>query len=132
MARTFEELEVWQDARALTTQIYSLRKKNGFSKDFGLANQIQRAAVSVMSNIAEGFTRGGNKEFVQFLFVAKGSLAEVNSQLYVAMDMNYINHEEFDATNEKIKRLIKRVSALIKSIDPNKKLLALNNNNPNS
>ena len=122
MAKTFEELEVWQDARKLTAEIYSLTNKGKFVKDFGLANQIQRAAVSVMSNIAEGFARGGNREFVYFLFVAKGSLSEVNSQLYVSLDLHYINEEEFAGATDKSKRLSKRLAALIKSIDPNNKL----------
>jgi four helix bundle protein len=64
-----------------------------FSKDFGLRNQMQRAAVSIMSNIAEGFERGGNQEFVQFLYIAKGSCGELRSQLYVALDQAYIDHK---------------------------------------
>ena len=80
----FEDLEVWQEARQLTRQVYRLTNNSKFSKDFGLSNQIQRAAVSIMSNVAEGFERGGNQEFIQFLYIAKGSCGEVRSQLYVA------------------------------------------------
>ena len=72
----FEELEVWKEARQLTREVYRLTSDSKFSKDFGLSNQIQRAAVSIMSNIAEGFERGGNPEFIQFLYVAKGSCGE--------------------------------------------------------
>ncbi len=82
--KNFEDLEIWKDARALMRAIYQLTKDPKFSKDFGLRDQIQRAAVSILSNIAEGFERGGNQEFIQFLYVAKGSCGEVRSQLYVA------------------------------------------------
>ena len=92
----FEEIEAWQKARYLTRKIYSLSNQGSFSKDFGLRDQIRRASVSTMSNIAEGFERGGTKEFVQFLSIAKGSSGEVRSQLYVAVDQGYINKETFD------------------------------------
>ncbi len=94
---SFEDLIAWQKARELTRQIYSLTNKGLFSKDFGLRDQIRRAAVSVMSNIAEGFDRGGRAEFHQFVVIAKGSCAEVRSQLYVARDAEYINKEKFEA-----------------------------------
>ena len=81
--RYFEDLEVWKEARRLTNEVYATTRDTGFSKDFGLRDQIRRAAVSVMSNVAEGFERGGNQEFVQFLYIAKGSCGEVRSQLYV-------------------------------------------------
>jgi four helix bundle protein len=77
--KNFEELEIWQEARRLTQAIYQLTKREKFSRDFSLRDQIQRAAVSVMSNIAEGFERGGNQEFVQSLYVAKASCGEVRS-----------------------------------------------------
>jgi four helix bundle protein len=79
----FEDLEVWKEARHLTREVYRITSDSKFSKDFGLSNQSQRAAVSIMSNIAEGFERGGNPEFIQFLYVAKGSCGEARSQLYV-------------------------------------------------
>ena len=84
--KNFEDLEIWKDARALTRAIYQLTSDSKFSKDLGLRDQIRRASVSIMSNIAEGFERGGNQEFIQFLYVAKASCGEVRSQLYVAMD----------------------------------------------
>ena len=94
--KAFEEIEAWQKARELTREIYSVSNLGSFSKDFGLRDQIRRAAVSIMSNIAEGFERGGTKEFVQFLSVAKGSSGEVRSQLYVALDQGYIQDEAFE------------------------------------
>jgi four helix bundle protein len=94
--RSFTEIEAWQKARELTYKIYTVSKHGAFAKDFGLRGQIQGASVSVMSNIAEGFDRNGTAEFVQFLAIAKGSVAEVASQLYVAKDQNYVTAAEFD------------------------------------
>jgi four helix bundle protein len=92
----FEKLIAWQKARNLTKQIYEIIRKEQFARDYGLASQIQRAAVSVMSNIAEGFDRGGRSEVHQFLSMAKASCAEVRTQLYIALDVKYIEKEEFD------------------------------------
>jgi four helix bundle protein len=91
----FEDLIVWQRARDLTRRIYDVTKQGEFQRDFGLRDQIRRASVSVMSNIAEGFERGGRSEFHQFLVIAKGSCAELRSQLYVALDAEYIDQTEF-------------------------------------
>jgi len=93
-AKNFEELEIWKQARTLTGKIYKLTRDGPFAKDFGLCSQIQRASVSVMSNIAEGYERGGNQELIQFLAIAKGSCGEVRCQLYVAVDQGYVNQEE--------------------------------------
>jgi four helix bundle protein len=92
--RTFEEILAWKKARELTRVVYALTKKERFSKDFALRDQIRRASVSIMSNIAEGFDRSGTREFLQFLAIAKGSTGEVRSQLYVANDQDYITQEE--------------------------------------
>lgn len=92
----FEDLIAWQKARILTKAIYQISNEGTFAKDFGLRDQIRRAAVSVMSNIAEGFDREGNVEFHRFLVIAKASCAEVRSQLYVALDVGYMSQSEFD------------------------------------
>jgi four helix bundle protein len=92
--KRFEDIEAWKKARELTREVYRHSKVGPFSKDFGLRDQIRRAAVSVMSNIAEGFERGGNKEFMQFLAIAKGSVGEIESQLYVALEENYIDEND--------------------------------------
>jgi len=84
-ARQFEDLAVWQEARQIVGVIYAMSKQRAFNQDFGLRDQIRRAAVSTMSNVAEGFERGTRKEFVQFLNIAKGSNGEVRSQLHVAL-----------------------------------------------
>ena len=91
----FEDLVAWQKARALTKEIYSITNERAFGKDFGLRDQIRRASVSIMSNLAEGFDRGGRAEFHQFIVVAKASCAEVRSQLYVAQDTGYLSDEVF-------------------------------------
>src|SRR5580765_6931602 len=103
--KQFEDLEVWQEARRLTQAIYRLTRVDRFSKDFALRDQIQRAAVSVMSNIAEGFERGGNQEFIQFLYVAKASCGEVRSQIYVALDQSYVPSQDCDDVSKSFRRL---------------------------
>jgi four helix bundle protein len=109
----FEDLEVWKEARAMTNRIYKITAESGFSKDFGLRDQIRRAAVSVMSNIAEGFERGGNQELIQFLYIAKGSCGEVRAQLYLAKDQGYVGEEAFDELFKASKRLSVMISNLI-------------------
>jgi four helix bundle protein len=105
----FEELEAWQKARELAQRVYRISDSGRFYKDRALREQIRRAAVSALSNIAEGFERSGTGEFVQFLAMAKGSVAEVEAQLYVALDQTYVSQVEFDALREvtgSTKRLI--------------------------
>jgi four helix bundle protein len=91
----FEDFIAWQKARELTREIYKVTNLDKFARDFGLKDQIRRSAVSIMSNIAEGFERGRPSEFHQFLSIAKGSCAEVRSQLYVALDADYLTQQEF-------------------------------------
>src|SRR6266705_2592584 len=92
----FEDIIAWQKARVLTKEIYNSTKVGLFARDYGLKGQIQRASVSTMANIAEGFDRGGDKEFIQFLSTSKGSCGEVKSHFYVALDQNYITPTIFD------------------------------------
>ena len=98
--RRFEDLFAWQRARELTRRIYLATREDAFRRDFGLASQVQRAAVSSMANIAEGFDRKRPAEFHQFLSIAKASCAEVRSHLYVALDVGYLDHATFDALKE--------------------------------
>ena len=93
----FEDFIAWQKARKLTSNIYKVSNIGEFARDFGLKDQIRRAGVSVMSNIAEGFERGRPTEFHQFLSIAKGSCAELRSQLYVALDVGYVVGDDFRA-----------------------------------
>jgi four helix bundle protein len=92
----FEDIQAWKTCRILAKEIYQETSRAPLSRDFGFRDQIRRAAVSGMSNIAEGFERGGNKEFHQFLSMAKGSVGEVRSQLYVALDVGYLEKKDFD------------------------------------
>jgi len=111
--KNFEGLDVWQNARSLVNRIYDISKGKGFSRDYALRDQIRRAAVSIPSNVSEGFARRSNKEFTQFLFIAKGSAAEVQSQLYTALDQDYISKEEFGRTYEKLETIAKQLSSFI-------------------
>jgi len=108
-AKNIEELLVWQRARELVNNVYSLTKKQNFRRDFSLVDQIRRATISVMSNIAEGYERGSNTEFIQFLYIAKASCGEVRTQLLIALDQGYINKEEL----EKAKELALKVSGML-------------------
>jgi four helix bundle protein len=94
--RRFEELQAWQKARELVREIYRTSADGRLSKDFGLRDQLCRAAVSTMSNIAEGFARGSDKDFAHFLDIGKGSAMEVQSLLYVALDVGYIDQQNFE------------------------------------
>lgn len=105
----FEELIAWQKARELTRAVYEATQSESFAKDFGLTSQIQRAAVSIMSNIAEGFERDNRGDFHRFLSVAKGSCAEVRSQLYIALDIGYISPTEF----QKLQQMAEEVGRII-------------------
>jgi four helix bundle protein len=95
----FEDIQAWQKARILCCEIYRITGQGHFARDYGLCDQIRRASVSVLSNIAEGFERGGNKEFLNFLSIAKGSVGEVRAQLYVALDADFISKQEFEHLN---------------------------------
>lgn len=110
----FEDLDVWKNARELSKQVYNLTNKELFNKDFRLKDQIRGASGSIMDNIAEGFEREGNKEFIQFLFISKGSCGEVKSQLYRALDNSYITNEEFEIQYKVADDISKSLSNFIK------------------
>lgn len=120
MFKSFEEIEAWQQARELTKLVYAASGRGTFERDFGLRDQVRRASVSIMSNIAEGHGRGGNKEFIQFLSVARGSACEVNAQLYVALDQGYLTQEEFERLREQVVRTGSVVSGLIRYLQSTK------------
>ncbi len=112
--RRFEELECWKEARILVRMVYdSINKNKKFERDYRLRNQATAAAVSTMSNIAEGFSRHSNKEFIQFLFISKSSAAEVQSIYYVALDQNYISKENFEGVYNQAEKVSKLDSGLI-------------------
>jgi|SRR5437773_3068550 len=113
----FEDLEAWRVARDVAREVYLFSKREPFSRDFCLRDQICRSAVSVMSNIAEGFERDGRREFVNFLSIAKGSAGEVRSQLYIALDQKYISEQEFTCTYDKTVQNCRLISGLIKYLN---------------
>lgn len=112
MVKQFEDLEIWQLARRLTVEIYRL----DFSRNNSLAYQIRRAAISIMSNIAEGFERDGNQEFIQFLYIAKASCGEVRCQLYIALDLGVVDELKFNNLCDLSKHISVKIAKLIKHL----------------
>ena len=112
----FEDLDCWQHARELTRVIYQLTANSKFARDYGLRDQMRRASVSIMANIAEGFSRKGDKEFGQFLFVAKSSAAELQSHAYVALDQGYIGESEFRKLYDGLDHISRMTSNFIKHL----------------
>src|SRR5262245_9135879 len=112
--KKFEEIESWKRARGLAKEIYRETARGKFVRDYGLRDQIRRACVSILSNIAEGFERGGDKEFIYFLAVAKGSCGEVRAQLYVALDQAYVDLEEFQKLSNSTIEISQLISGLLK------------------
>jgi len=111
----FEDIKAWIEARELVKSVYkAIASNKEFTKDFRLANQIQASAVSTMANIAEGFSRQSRKEFIQFLFISKGSAAEIQSHLYVALDLSYINQENFEKIYDRADKVSRMLSNFIK------------------
>ncbi|MDR2234033.1 MAG: four helix bundle protein [Tannerella sp.] len=112
--KCFEDLEIWQLAREFCKDIFRFSCEGDFSKDFSLRNQISASSGSIMDNIAEGFERSGNKEFIQFLYIAKGSCGEARSQLYRTLDFGYISDDVFNTLSAKAKQISQSIAKLIK------------------
>ena len=112
--KRFEDIDCWKKARELTKSVYSISLGVRFSKDFAIRDQLRRSSISILSNIAEGFERDGNKEFVQFLSIAKGSCGEARAQLYVALDQEYISDVQFRSISEMAVEISRMLSGLIK------------------
>jgi len=111
--KSFEELIIWQEARKFTNNIYNLTKKYPQEEMYSLISQMRRAAVSVMSNIAEGFDRRTTKEFISFLIIARASVSEVQNDLYISLDLNYINNEDFKIYYNHAQKIAKLINGLI-------------------
>lgn len=111
--KSFEELDSWKLARELVREIYKISKTTELYKDYGLKDQVQRSAVSIMSNIAEGFERNSRKEFIRFLNIARGSSAEMKSQLYILFDLGHIDKETFEKLYDKTSDISKTILGLI-------------------
>jgi four helix bundle protein len=110
----FEDIEAWKKSRELTKEIYRITASGEFSRDFGLRDQIRRASVSILSNIAEGYERNGNRGFQHFLSVAKGSAGEVRAQLYVALDAGFIHEELFISLRKQLEEISRLLGGLMK------------------
>ncbi len=121
--KRFEEIEAWKEARELVRMIYGLTSKSLFKRDFGLKEQIQRAGISCMANVAEGFDSGTNQQFIQYLTYARRSSSEVQSELYIALDAGYINQIEFDKVYEQAQKVGKLTNGFISYLKENKKNL---------
>jgi four helix bundle protein len=111
--RTFRDLHIWQLSREITNDVYRLTRKPSFRRDFRLVNQMRDSAVSIQSNIGEGFERDGNQEFRQFLSISKGSCGELETQLVVAMDQLYIGEDDEATLTAKIRRLSRMIAKLM-------------------
>jgi four helix bundle protein len=119
---SFEEINSWQKSRLFNKRIYEITENVAFKKDFDLVRQIRRASVSISSNIAEGFERNTDKEFIYFLYVSKASAGEVRSQLYLALDLNYISKIEFDELYLNVSDISKLLSGFIKYLENSQKI----------
>ncbi|HSW63925.1 MAG TPA: four helix bundle protein [Dissulfurispiraceae bacterium] len=116
----FEDIQAWQEARELTKTIYRVSATGQWAKDFGLRDQIRRAAISVMSNVAEGFDRQGDAEFGRFLSIAKGSASEIKAQLYVALDQGYLDAATFNELYESCDKVVRFLGGFIRYLSGNR------------
>jgi len=114
--KKFEEIQAWQKARKATKRVYEITSDGKFAKDFGLRDQFRRASVSVMANIAEGQGRFSNKEFANFLNIAHGSIAETQSHLYIALDLEYLNQTDFIELYDLLDEVAKMTMSLMKHL----------------
>lgn len=119
--RRFEDLEIWQRARRLVNEIYDVSESGSFGHDFELRRQMTRAAISIVSNVAEGFDRFSHAEFRYFLSVSKGSCAELRAQLYLALDRDYIDQSEFHSLQAQVETIGKQISSLMNHLNPKPK-----------
>lgn len=113
--QNFKELRVWQEAKSLSITVYKLTENGRFSKDYSLKEQVRKSAVSIASNIAEGYERNSDKDFIRFLLIAKGSLSELRTQLEIAKEITYMNDETFEKLEEHCNKIGAMLSKLIKS-----------------
>ena len=119
-ANSFEDIKVWQLARELVRAVYVLTNEPGFENDWALRDQLRRAAVSSMANIAEGFERGSTQELIRFLYMARGSAGEVRSHVYVARDLNYIEQSAFERIQKQAIGVSRMVYSFIRSLESSK------------
>lgn len=116
--KRIEEIQAWQMARVITKMTYEITNTGNISRDFGLRDQLRRACVSVMANIAEGFGRRSDKEFARYLDIAQGSACEARSHLYVALDLGYLKQEQFDQLHAELGDVGRKIFALVQHLRP--------------
>jgi len=119
--KSFEELPIWKESINLGKEVYLLTDKGRFEKDYSLKDQIRRATLSINSNIAEGFERSNNNEFIRFLLITKGSVGEVRSQLYFAFSLGYLDKNIFNKVNNRLESLAKQIGSFISYLKRQKK-----------
>ncbi len=117
----FEELNIWKSSLALTKDVYDITSQGKFAKDFGLRDQIQRAIVSVSSNIVEGFEKNNNNEFIRFLKIAKGSAGETRNQMHIAFAIGYVAKKDFDRIMDELEKLSGQIGAFISYLEKKRK-----------
>jgi four helix bundle protein len=130
--RQFEEIEGWKEARVLAAKVYDLSNHGRFSTDFGLRDQIRRASVSIMANIAEGFGRGGKTEFLRFLRISRASALETQSHLYIAFDLGYLSTEDFETLLKQAIRVTHLVGGFINYLAHHKEPINRITDQPNN
>jgi four helix bundle protein len=113
--QSFKELRVWQEAKSLAVEAYKITAKGELAKDYGLKDQMQRSAVSIASNIAEGYERNSDKEFIRFLMIAKGSVAELKTQLEIAKEIGFVDQKDYDASDNRCNMIGAMLTKLIKA-----------------
>ncbi|MBA7605238.1 hypothetical protein ES703_12368 [subsurface metagenome] len=118
--KRFEDIKAWQKSRELVKEIYYITNNKKFMKDWSLKEQVRRAAVSIISNIAEGFSRQTDKEFIQFLYIAKGSASEIQSHLYLSLDLGYLSKEEFKKVYIETEEISKMIPGFIRYLKDSK------------
>ena len=114
--KRFEDIGAWQKAREINRFVYSITRAGEFARDFGLKDQIRRASVSIVANIAEGFARRSDKDFAYFLNVSRSSVAEVQSHLYIALDLEYVNQEDFEVVYGKLEEVSRMIFGLVRHL----------------
>lgn len=127
-----EEIDAWQEARKLATDVYRLTSFGAWAKDFGLRDQTRRAAVSIACNIAEGFARGSNAEFRRFLSIARGSATELKTQMYIALDLGYLDEETFGKVGSCVDRIGRMLTSFMQYLKRTPKQPSTNNHQPST
>ena len=130
--RQFEEIEGWQEARILAAKIYEISNRGKFSTDFGLRDQIRRASISIMANIAEGFGRGGKTEFIRFLRISRASALETQSHLYIALDLGYLSSTDFETLHKQAIRVARLVGGFINYLSNHEQPINRTTDQPNN